>query len=180
MFKPKHKLKGFQEIFCLVDCDSALEKFQHTIIDEIKHYVPEKKSKTLRHKSSINNLIKNLAAKSRNSIKDTCNRKQWTKKIFNRIRNLLQIRVLEKRRNFYQTFLVSNAKRATKTFFDTIKNLGGDTQKKQHATLTQEETENANKFFTTIGKTLADKLGPEKKTAQKIQASIASFYTKSA
>ena len=28
----------------------------------------------------------------------------------------------------------------------------------------QEETEKFNKFFTTIGKTLADKLGPEKKS----------------
>ena len=43
--------------------------------------------------------------------------------------------------------------------------------KKHQATLTQEETENINKFFTTIGKTLADNLVTEgKKTTQKTQA----------
>ena len=84
--------------------------------------------------------------------------KKDIKERFNRIRIFLQRRVLEKRRNFYQSFSARNAKRTNKTFFDTIKSLGGDTQKKQKATLTQEETENFNKFFTTIRKMLADKL----------------------
>ena len=44
VFKLKHKLQGFQYKFCLLDCDSSFEKFQQTIIDEMKHYVPEKKS----------------------------------------------------------------------------------------------------------------------------------------
>ena len=43
VFKVKHKFKGFQDNFCLLDCDSSFEKFQQTIIDEIKHYLPEKK-----------------------------------------------------------------------------------------------------------------------------------------
>ena len=55
VFKLKHKLQGFQVNFCLLDCDSSFEKFQQTLIDEIKHYVSEKKSKTLRHKSWIDN-----------------------------------------------------------------------------------------------------------------------------
>ena len=75
--------------------------------------------------------------------------------------------MLEKRKNFYQTFVVRNAKRTTKTFFNTIKSLGGDTKIKQQATLTQEETENFNKFFTTIGKTLADQLVIERKNSTK-------------
>ena len=53
VFKLKHKSRGFQETFCLFDCDSPFKKFQQTIIVELKHYVPEKKSKTLRHKSWI-------------------------------------------------------------------------------------------------------------------------------
>ena len=65
--------------------------------------------------------LKTLQRKSKNFIKDTCNRKQITKRYSKRIRNLLQKRVLKKRRSFYQTFLVRNAKRTTKTFFDTIK-----------------------------------------------------------
>ena len=89
------------------------------------------------------------------------------KKRFNRIRNLLQKRVLVKRRNFYQKFLFRNAKRTTKTFFNTIKSLGGDTQIKQQATLTQEETERFNIFFTAIGETLADKLVTERKNNTK-------------
>ena len=50
VFKLKHKLQGFQDNFNfgLLDCDSLFEKFQQTFIDEIKHYVPEKKSKALR------------------------------------------------------------------------------------------------------------------------------------
>ena len=129
VFKLKHKLKGFQDNFCLLDCDPSFEKFQQTIIDEIKHYVPEKKSKALRHKSRIDNSIKNLAAKKENFIKDTCNRKQMIRK-----RDLIKLGICyrkkcSKRRNFYQTFLVRNAKRTTKTFFNAIKRLGGDSQK---------------------------------------------------
>ena len=52
------------------------------------------------------------------------------KKRFNRIENLLQKRVLEERKNFYQTFLAGNTKLTTKKFFDTIKSLGEDTQKR--------------------------------------------------
>ena len=63
VLKLKHKLQGFQDNFCLLDCDSSFEKNQQTIIDEINHYVPEKKAKALRHKSWIDNSIKNLAAK---------------------------------------------------------------------------------------------------------------------
>ena len=100
-------------------------------------------------------------------------------KRFNRIRNLLQKSARTKEK-FYQTFLVRNAKRTTKTFFNTMKSLGGDTQIKQQATLTQEETKNLNKIFTPIGKTLADKLVTEGKTTQNTEASIACFYTKSA
>ena len=66
VFKLKHKLQGFQDIFCLLDCDSSFEKFQQTIIDELKHFVPEKKSKALRHRSWIDNSIKNIAAKRQN------------------------------------------------------------------------------------------------------------------
>ena len=106
------------------------EKFQQTIIDEIKHYVPEKKSEALRHKSWIDNLIKNLAAKKQRLYQRYMQQKtNDNKKRFNKIRNLLQKRVLEKRRNFYQTFLVRNAKITTKTLFNTIKSLGLDSQK---------------------------------------------------
>ena len=48
------------------------------------------------------------------------------KRRYNKIRNLLQ---KKNGRIFYQKFLVTNAKLTSKTFFDTIKNLGGDTQK---------------------------------------------------
>ena len=130
VFKQKHKLQGFQDNFCLLDCDSSFEKFQQTLIDEIKHYVPEKKSKALSHKSWIHNSIKNLAAKKQKLYQRYMQQiTNDNKKRFNKIRNLLQKRVLEKRRNFYQTFLVRNAKRSTKTFFNTIKILGGDSQK---------------------------------------------------
>ena len=44
-FKLKHKLQSFQNNFCLLDWDSAFEKFQQTLPDGIKHYVPEKKIK---------------------------------------------------------------------------------------------------------------------------------------
>ena len=74
VFKLKNKLEGFQDNFCLLDCDSSFEKIQQTIIDEINHYVPEKKSKALRYKSWIDNSIKNLAAKKQKFYKDTCNR----------------------------------------------------------------------------------------------------------
>ena len=181
MFKLKNNFQGFQDNFGLLDCDSSFEKFQQTIIDEIKHYEPEKKSKALRHKSWIGNSIKHLATKKQKFYQRYVQQKtNDNKKRFNKIKNLLQESVLEKRRNFYQTFLVRNAKRTTKTFFNTIKSLGGDSQKKQQATLTQEETENLNKFFTTIGKTLADKLVTEGKNSTKKEASIACLYTKSA
>ena len=36
-FKLKHKLQGFQDNFCLLDCDSSFDKFQQTISDEINH-----------------------------------------------------------------------------------------------------------------------------------------------
>ena len=88
VFKLKHKLQEFQDIFCLSDCDSSFEKFQQTIIDEINYYVPEKKSKALRHKSWIDNSVKNLQQKSKNFIKDTCNRKQKIIK-----RELLELRI---------------------------------------------------------------------------------------
>ena len=89
------------------------------------------------------------------------------KKRVNRIRSLLQKRVLEKRRNFYQIVLVRNAKHTTKTFFNTIKSLGGDTKIKQQAVLMQEGTENFNKFFTSIRKTSDDKLVTERKNNTK-------------
>ena len=101
----------------------------------------QRRNQRLSDKSWIDNSIKNLAAKKQSFfIKDTCNRKQMIIK-----RDLIKLgvcykRVLEKRRNFYQTFLVRNAKRTNKTFFNTIKSLGVDSQKKQQATLTQEET----------------------------------------
>ena len=50
VFTLKHKLQHFQDNFCLLDCDTSFEIFQQTIIDETKYYVPEKKSKALRHK----------------------------------------------------------------------------------------------------------------------------------
>ena len=49
-----------RNIFCLLDC----EKFQHIIIDELKHCAREE-IKTLRHKTWIDNSIKNLAAKNK-------------------------------------------------------------------------------------------------------------------
>ena len=36
VLKLKHKLQGFLDIFCLLDCDSSFEKFKQTVIDEIK------------------------------------------------------------------------------------------------------------------------------------------------
>ena len=84
-----------------------------------------------------------------------------SKKRFNRIRKLLQKRVLD------QTFLVRNAKRTTKALFNTIKCLGGDTQIKQQASLTQEETEISAHFSPPFGKTLADKLVTEGKNKTK-------------
>ena len=74
-------------------------------------------------------------------------------------------------------FLVRNATRTTKSFFDTIKTLEEDTQKNNMLLYRRKRLKNFNKFFTTIGKTLADKLGPEKKST-KNKASIACFYTK--
>ena len=142
--------------------------------------MPEKKSKALRHNTWFDNSIKNLAAKKQKFYQRYMQQKtNDNKKRFNKIRNLLQKRVLQKRRNFYRTFLVRNAKRTNKTFFNNIKSLGGDSQKKQQATLTQEETENFNKFFSTIGKTLADKMVTDGKNSTKTEASIACFYTKS-
>ena len=41
LFKLKHKLPSFQDNFRLLDFDSSFEIFQQTIIDEIKHFVPE-------------------------------------------------------------------------------------------------------------------------------------------
>ena len=99
------------------------------------------------------------------------------KKGFNEIKNLLQ-RVLEKRRSFYQTFLVRNVKRITKTFFNTIKKFRRRLTKKQQAALTQEETENFNKIFTTIGKTLADKLVTEGKNNTKNRSVNSMFLHK--
>ena len=88
----------------------------------------EKKSKSLRHMSLIDNSIKKLAAKKQKLYQKYIQQKtNDNKKRFNRIRNLLQKRVLEKRRKFYQTFLVRNTKRTTKTFFNTSKSLGVDT-----------------------------------------------------
>ena len=58
----KHKLQCYKDKFCLLECDSAFEKFQQTIIDETKHYVPEKKSETIRHQTWIDNSINKLAA----------------------------------------------------------------------------------------------------------------------
>ena len=76
VFKLKHKLQGFQDNFCLLDCDSSFEKFQQTIIDALNYYVPEKKSKALRHKSWIDMAqLKTLQQQSKHFIKDTCNRK---------------------------------------------------------------------------------------------------------
>ena len=37
VFQLNQKQKGLQDNFCLLDCDSAFEKFQQTIIDEVKH-----------------------------------------------------------------------------------------------------------------------------------------------
>ena len=51
------------------------------------------------------------------------------KKKYNRFRNLLQKRVLEKRRSLAQ-FLVTNGKR-TKNSLDAIKSLGRDSQKQK-------------------------------------------------
>ena len=65
MFKLKQKLQGFQDNFCVFYCDSSFEKFQQTIIDEIKHYVQEKKLKALRHNSWIDYSIRSLAAKAK-------------------------------------------------------------------------------------------------------------------
>ena len=104
VFKLKHKLQGFQDNFCLLDCDSSFESFQQTFVDEIKLYVPEKKSKALRHKSWIDNSIKNFAAKRHKLYQRYMQQKTNDKKRFNKTRNLLQKRVLKKRRNFYQRF----------------------------------------------------------------------------
>ena len=41
LFKLKHKLQWFLDNFCLLDCDSALEKLQQFIIDEVKHCARE-------------------------------------------------------------------------------------------------------------------------------------------
>ena len=77
VFKLKHKLQGFEDNFCLLDCDPSFEKFQQTIIEEMKLYVPEKKSKVLSHKSWIDNSINNLAAKkNKNFINDASKKKQ--------------------------------------------------------------------------------------------------------
>ena len=133
VFKMKHKLQGFQDTFCLLDCDSSFEKFQQTIIDEINHYVPERKSKALRHKSWIDNSNKNLVEKQKLCQRYMQQKTNDNKKRYNKIRNLLQKRVLEKRRNFYQTFLFRKAKSTNKKFFKTIIILGGDSQKKHQA-----------------------------------------------
>ena len=41
VFNLRRKLQGLQDNFCLLDCDSAFEKFQQTLIDELKHCVRE-------------------------------------------------------------------------------------------------------------------------------------------
>ena len=105
VFKLKHKLQGFQDDFCLLDCDSSFEIFRQTIINEIKHYLPEKKSKALRYRLWIDNSIKNLAAKKQKLYQRSMQQKtNDNKKRFKRIRNLLQKRVLEKRRSFIKSF----------------------------------------------------------------------------
>ena len=92
-----------------------LKNFSKLSLMKKKRYVPEKKSKTLRHKRWIDTTVKNLAAKSKNFIKDKCN-KNDNKKRFNRIRNLRKKTVVEKRKNFSQTFLVMNVKVINKIF----------------------------------------------------------------
>ena len=67
-FKLKHKLQCLQENFCFLICDSAFDNFQKLFIDVKKHYVPEKKSNPVRHKTCIDNSIKNLAEKRNNFI----------------------------------------------------------------------------------------------------------------
>ena len=179
VFNLKHKLPGFQANFCLLDCGLSFKKLQQTIIDEIKYYVPEKKSKALRHKSWIDNSIKNLAAKKQKIYHRYMQEKtNDNKKRLNKIRKLLQKKVLEKRRKFYQTFLVRNVKRTAKAFFNTIDSLGGDSQLKQQAILTQEETENFNKFSTTFGKTFADKLVSDGKKQHKNRSVNSMFLHK--
>ena len=100
VFKLKHKLQGFQDNLGLLDCDSSFEKFHETIFDELKHYVPEKKSKTLRHKSRIDNSIKNLAAKKQKFYQSYMQQKtNDNKKRFNKIRKLLKKKSARKKEN---------------------------------------------------------------------------------
>ena len=65
LFKLKHDLQCFQDNFCHLGRSSAFEKFKKTLIDEMKHYAPDKKLKALRHTKWIDNSIKNLATKNK-------------------------------------------------------------------------------------------------------------------
>ena len=84
-------------------------------------------------------------------------------KRFNKIRNLLQKRVLEKRRSFLSNVFSQERHSYYQNILQYYQKFRRRLTKKQQATLTQEETENVYKFFTTIGKTLADKLVTEGK-----------------
>ena len=67
--------------------------------------MPEKESKALRHKSWIDKSIKNLAAQKQKLYQRYKQQKTIDhKKRFKKIKNLLQKRVLEKRRNFIKRF----------------------------------------------------------------------------
>ena len=78
VFKLKHKLQSFQETLS----QTATQHLKNFILLMKKHYVPEKKSKILRHESWSHNSIKNLAAIKQKLYQRYMQQKTNNKKIF--------------------------------------------------------------------------------------------------
>ena len=105
---------------------------------------------------------------------DTAEEIQQISKGYNRIRSLLQKKVLTKT-EFLKKLFGYERKVDYHKLLITIKSLGGDTENR--VILTHEETAKFNIFFTAVGKNFADNLSPEEKTIQKIETSIACVQT---
>ena len=128
-----------------------------------------KKSKPSQQQNWIDKSIKKLAAKKQSFFQTFLRHKNnKNKEKFNKIRNKLRKKIKEnKKKSIIRKCCTKTQKTTPAAFFNTMKTLSGNTRKEQEE-LSENQIEDFNIYFSTIGKILSNKLiDPGKSGRQK-------------
>ena len=159
--------------------DKQISELHSSLMITLDKFCPMKKVKPSKRKNWIDNEIKKETTKKK-QLRRKMNEidSEGSKLAYKKQSNLVKNLVRKKRWTFDQEKLHVESRQNSREFFIIYNELMGKSQKPEQDIFTQNQVENFNNFFASIGKKLSSEIEPNNKTNYHRKTSTLSFLAK--